>query len=350
MSSMQDETLENLREDWKTLYATTLPQLARAKDPSQQRWPVTLDHCFARIILDNVIGKGAGSSGEDVQWDKVLSKPAVKNMNGPQLKAAIALGEKIQRGEVDLMELDRMSLQARGKNEGKYKETEDKKKKRPHSEVSGAQTQSPGKRTKLDDGKKQATLEFESLEKVDSKQLPSPAASADDANDDHDEEEKQQHDSTEPRSKLEKSLDVTSQLTPEQIRNTLKRIHEHPSLTPFRRRLYISLLSVPCGKYTIYAALAKHLQSVARAVGNGMRNNPFAPDVPCHRVLASDGTIGGFFGEWGRDGKLTGKQNEKVELLKREGVKFDSRGKVRGPVWSDFWDLADFEKEYGQLS
>lgn len=40
-------------------------------------------------------------------------------------------------------------------------------------------------------------------------------------------------------------------------------------------------------------AMAKALGSAPRAVGNAMRNNPFAPRVPCHRILAADRTIGG---------------------------------------------------------
>ena len=117
----------------------------------------------------------------------------------------------------------------------------------------------------------------------------------------------------------------------------IETIRTHPSLTPFRKRLYETLLSVPKGQYTTYQALADHLGSSARAVGNGMRNNPFAPAVPCHRVLASDRNIGGFGGDWGKEGKHAGK---KVELLTSEGVKFDSAGKVKGPVWGGFKKLA----------
>ena len=64
-----------------------------------------------------------------------------------------------------------------------------------------------------------------------------------------------------------------------------------------------------------------------------MRNNPFAPEVPCHRVLAADGTLGGFGGHWGEDGKFA---NKKHELLHAEGVRFDSRGKVKGPPFREF--------------
>ena len=46
-----------------------------------------------------------------------------------------------------------------------------------------------------------------------------------------------------------------------------------------------------------YGQVAKVTSSGPRAVGNAMRGNPYAPQVPCHRVVASDGTIGGFGGE-----------------------------------------------------
>jgi len=119
---------------------------------------------------------------------------------------------------------------------------------------------------------------------------------------------------------------------------TLHRISVHPTLTSYRKRLYSTLLSVPRGHYTTYAAMSSFLNSSARAVGSGMRNNPFAPEVPCHRVLAADGSIGGFGGSWGKDGQHASK---KVKLLSDEGVKFDSRGKVLGMPWTDFVDLGN---------
>lgn len=62
------------------------------------------------------------------------------------------------------------------------------------------------------------------------------------------------------------------------------------------------------------------------AVGAALRNNPFAPFVPCHRVIASDRFIGGFTGEWGRNSG-TGKHcNRKLEMLAKEGVGFNEKG------------------------
>lgn len=131
---------------------------------------------------------------------------------------------------------------------------------------------------------------------------------------------------------------VQPEVLDEEQRKTLHRIQSHPSLTPYRKRLYTALLSVPRGRYTTYAAMSDHLDSSARAVGNGMRNNPFAPEVPCHRVLAANGTIGGFKGDWGKDGKHAA---QKVELLRSEGVRFDGSGKVIGEPFRQFHDFSN---------
>lgn len=81
-------------------------------------------------------------------------------------------------------------------------------------------------------------------------------------------------------------------------------------------------------------------------VGSALRNNPFAPYVPCHRIIASNGYIAGFGGEWNKKTKkgvevkagevVQGpKVSEKLKLLKEEGVKFDSKGmlKDKGNWW-----------------
>lgn len=332
------DEMAGLRETWKQLYSKTLPRLARARDPAQNKWPVTLDHCFARIILDNTIGRGAGESQRDVSWDQVIEKPAVQKMSEQQLKAAIELGERIRTGEADLVELDESSLRARGKWEGKYdrKPQQVGSKRRREERVvkhEDAVDVSP-KKVK----KEQSTLSFSATAKTEQKpklesepqQLPSPK-SEDDGDRDR---------LVEDMSDLERELNVRSK---PDLAATYRRIQSHPNLTPYRKRLYMILLSVPQGRYTTYQAMSDYLSSSARAVGSGMRNNPFAPDVPCHRVLASDGTIGGFGGDWdrmikGKSGKdsASEKVRMKVKLLESEGVRFDSRGHVRGPVFKEF--------------
>lgn len=99
---------DELRERWKYLYASHLPELAKARDPAQKSWPVFLDHCFARIVLDNAIGK-------DRPWTEVIKAPAVKHMTETQLRDAIDLADKIVKGEADLVALDERSLELRGK-------------------------------------------------------------------------------------------------------------------------------------------------------------------------------------------------------------------------------------------
>lgn len=87
-------------------------------------------------------------------------------------------------------------------------------------------------------------------------------------------------------------------------------------VTPFQERVYSSLRKVPQGKVTTYKELGHALKSTAyRAIGQALRCNPYAPRVPCHRVVASDGTLGGF------KGKRSGEEIlEKERMLEQEGV------------------------------
>mmetsp|Transcript_10134 Transcript_10134/g.22522 ORF Transcript_10134/g.22522 Transcript_10134/m.22522 type:complete len:136 (-) Transcript_10134:279-686(-) len=90
--------------------------------------------------------------------------------------------------------------------------------------------------------------------------------------------------------------------------------------TEFQQRLYAACKRIPKGKVTTYGALAKALGSSARAVGQGMRRNPFAPVVPCHRVIASDLELGGFSGQWGNE---SAEVCRKRSMLADEGVAFN---------------------------
>ena len=70
---------------------------------------------------------------------------------------------------------------------------------------------------------------------------------------------------------------------------------------------------IPKGKVTTYKEIAKALNTKAyRAVGTALRKNPYAPKVPCHRVINSNGTIGSY------KGKKNSK--EKTLLLKKQQV------------------------------
>lgn len=85
-------------------------------------------------------------------------------------------------------------------------------------------------------------------------------------------------------------------------------------VTAFQDQVYSLTCQVPKGKVTTYGAIAKALGKrghTSRAVGQALTRNPFQPDVPCHRVVKSDGTLGGFGGEI----------RTKVERLEAEGVR-----------------------------
>lgn len=91
-------------------------------------------------------------------------------------------------------------------------------------------------------------------------------------------------------------------------------------VSSFAQRVYDRLCRVPKGKVTTYRELAHVLNSKAyRAVGLALRSNPYAPNVPCHRVVQSDGSIGGF------KGTTCGQPvEEKIALLKGEGVRVEN--------------------------
>jgi len=88
-------------------------------------------------------------------------------------------------------------------------------------------------------------------------------------------------------------------------------------VTPFQRRVYLLCACIPRGRVSTYGALARALHSAPRAVGQALRRNPFAPTVPCHRVVASSLDIGGFSGETGPGNPTVLK---KIALLRAEGV------------------------------
>ncbi len=87
---------------WRDLVERRLPEAARRR----RDWPVRLDHCFARILLDHACGG---------PWRDSIEPPAHANMPADRLEAAIALGEAVLAGEADLHALNRRSLAWRGK-------------------------------------------------------------------------------------------------------------------------------------------------------------------------------------------------------------------------------------------
>jgi len=67
-----------------------------------------------------------------------------------------------------------------------------------------------------------------------------------------------------------------------------------PASAPFQQRMRDAMLAIPYGETQSYGELAETLGSVARAVGQACGDNPIPIVVPCHRVLAAGGGIGGF--------------------------------------------------------
>lgn len=91
-------------------------------------------------------------------------------------------------------------------------------------------------------------------------------------------------------------------------------------LTKFSARVLKKAGKIPRGKVFTYSELACKTGSpkAARAVGTALARNPFPLVIPCHRVVRSDGSLGGFGGGL----------RMKKELLSREGVQADTKGRV----------------------
>ncbi len=83
----------------------------------------------------------------------------------------------------------------------------------------------------------------------------------------------------------------------------------------FSEAVYKATRRIPSGKVATYAWIAKRIKNprAVRAVGNALNKNPYAPEVPCHRVIRSDGTLGGFaHGTRAKEGML---RKEKVKIV-----------------------------------
>jgi methylated-DNA-[protein]-cysteine S-methyltransferase len=87
--------------------------------------------------------------------------------------------------------------------------------------------------------------------------------------------------------------------------------------TPFQRRVWQALVGIPSGCTRSYGELAAELGSSARAVGGACRRNPIPIVVPCHRVIAAGGGVGGFMGQ--RDGEALAIKTWLLDHERREG-------------------------------
>jgi methylated-DNA-[protein]-cysteine S-methyltransferase len=88
----------------------------------------------------------------------------------------------------------------------------------------------------------------------------------------------------------------------------------------FQRRVLSQLMRIPRGRVSTYGRVAEKSKAsrAARAVGNALAMNPYPLIIPCHRVIRSDGSLGGFGGGL----------KMKRDLLLMEGITFDTTGRV----------------------
>ena len=94
--------------------------------------------------------------------------------------------------------------------------------------------------------------------------------------------------------------------------------------TDFEQRVYDLLNQIPEGRVVTYKEMARVLGcGSAQAIGQALKRNPYAPEIPCHRVIKSDGNIGGYSGA-----TIGEKLRKKIRLLDEEGVKFDDAGNL----------------------
>ncbi len=108
-------------------------------------------------------------------------------------------------------------------------------------------------------------------------------------------------------------LTVSEKASKKQVERPLIKIAMQKG-TPFQRAVWRVLQTIPYGEVRTYQWVAKKIgrPKAVRAVGNACGANPLPVIIPCHRVIASDGSLGGFSGGLRR----------KKRLLKREGFNF----------------------------
>lgn len=248
-----------------------------------------------------------------------VKSPAWKNLTEEQLRKCIEMGEGICEGREDLVELDRNSLRLRGKKEKlvagrrvdvdsveegrkqgvkKDEKGEEKKKSAGKDKKEAETAKKPNGRKK--DGEVSKYFTKQSLGKHERDDTQSQESDSEDV-EEEDGPRKAQKVNDSPTSPTRGGTKHKSKSQPD-MSIPLSRI-EKSNKTPFQKQVLTLLCQVPPGHYTTYGLISNHLSSSARAVGNALRNNPFAPEVPCHRVLATGGALGGFGGSWGRNGQ-----------------------------------------------
>jgi methylated-DNA-[protein]-cysteine S-methyltransferase len=91
--------------------------------------------------------------------------------------------------------------------------------------------------------------------------------------------------------------------------HVIKKMADYPG---FYRKVWLACARIPKGQVRTYGWIAREIGSpkAARAVGQALAKNPFAPTVPCHRVVGADGSMTGF--------SAPGGVKAKIRLLRRE--------------------------------
>ena len=86
--------------------------------------------------------------------------------------------------------------------------------------------------------------------------------------------------------------------------------------TKFQIKVWNYLKKIPKGKLRTYSQVAKAINKplAVRAVANAIGKNPFPPTIPCHRVVRSDGSLGGYSGKGGITTKKVLLKKEKIHL------------------------------------
>ena len=86
--------------------------------------------------------------------------------------------------------------------------------------------------------------------------------------------------------------------------------------TDFQKKVWLEITKIPIGKTITYKELAMRIgkPNAYRAVANACAKNPLLEIIPCHRVIRSDGSLGGYSGKGGSKTKRL--------LLKKEGITF----------------------------
>ncbi|MEW5950932.1 MAG: MGMT family protein [Elusimicrobia bacterium] len=100
------------------------------------------------------------------------------------------------------------------------------------------------------------------------------------------------------------------------LKKLKKEIKKYPA---FYAKVWMAALKIPYGETRSYKWLAEKIgrPNSARAVALALKKNPFAPFVPCHRVIRSDGSLGGYSGPGGIKAKIRLLKKEKIKSQKR---------------------------------